>query len=50
MTAWHERLSETNEMTSYIRMGGHGGNERKIVIVVGREHSSAAIAQKIAGG
>ena len=29
MTAWHERLSETNEMTSYIRMGGHGGNEKE---------------------
>jgi hypothetical protein len=50
MTAWHARLSDMDEMISYIRLGGHGAAERKIVVVVGPERSSVAIAQKIAQG
>jgi len=48
MTAWHDQLSDTSEMVSYIRMGGQGAAERKVVVVVGPERSSAVIAEKIA--
>ena len=48
MTAWHEWLSDTDDMISYIRSGGHGSAERKIVVVVGPKHSSAVVAQRIA--
>jgi len=47
MTAWHQ-FSDIWEMVSYLRVGGLGSTERKIVIVVGPEHSSAAIAEEIA--
>ncbi|HUA20269.1 MAG TPA: hypothetical protein VMU80_16200 [Bryobacteraceae bacterium] len=48
MTAWHEEFSDEEEMVSYIRMGGHGAAEKKIVVVVGPEHRAAAIAHEIA--
>ena len=48
MTAWHNRLLNIDEIASYIRAGGHGAAETKIVVLIGAEHSVDLIARKIA--
>lgn len=35
MTAWHEDLIEMDQVVEYVRGGGHGASERKLVLVVG---------------
>ena len=48
MTAWHEHLSNIDDIVSYIRTGGQGTAETKIVVVIGREQSADTIARRIA--
>jgi hypothetical protein len=48
MTAWHKQFSDVNEIISYVRTGGQGASERKVVVVVGPMQGSATVAEQIA--
>jgi hypothetical protein len=50
MTAWHNHLSEIEDIVSYIRTGGQGSAGTKIVVVIGPEHSADNVAERIAHG
>jgi hypothetical protein len=47
MTAWHDDLSDIEDIVSYILTGGQGSAETKIVVVIGPEHSADNIAERI---
>ena len=47
MTAWHEGLADIEPMIEYIRLGGQGASEYKLVLVIGPEHSAAAFADRL---
>ena len=48
MTAWYKSLSQIDEITSYLRTGGQGVSETKVVVVIGPENSADAVARGIA--
>jgi hypothetical protein len=47
MTAWHENLTDLNKVLSYVRTGGLGFAETKIVVVIGSEQITEDIASKL---
>jgi len=48
MTAWHRDLLGVDEVISYVRTGGQGTAETKVVVVIGPDHSADTIARRIA--
>ena len=44
MTAWHEDLSDMNAMIEYVRLGGLGASNNKLVVVIGPEAASSQFA------
>ncbi len=47
MTAWHQDLSHVDQMRDYLVLGGHGGTENKLVVVIGPEGSAALLAERL---
>jgi hypothetical protein len=47
MTGWHEELGTSEEMADFIRLGGLGLTENKLVIVVGSERGAARFITKL---
>lgn len=47
MTAWHNHLSDIEEIVSYLRTGGQGSAGIKIVLVIGAERSADEIREKL---
>lgn len=47
MTAWHENLTNLDEVVSYLRAGGHGSAEIKLVVIIGPKDCANSIASRI---
>lgn len=47
MTAWHEDLSKMMEMVEYVKLGGLGSSNNKLVIVVGPPHGAEMLADEL---
>ena len=47
MTAWHEDFCDIEAMADYVKLGGQGASENKLVLVVGPEHSASLFADRL---
>jgi hypothetical protein len=47
MTAWHEDLADINAMIEYVRLGGLGASNNKLVVVIGPEAASQQFADRL---
>jgi hypothetical protein len=50
MTAWHSDFLDLDSMVDYVRMGGNGGRDNKVIVVIASERSTALFAERLTGG
>jgi hypothetical protein len=47
MTAWHDDMRDVQAMSEYLRSGGLGATDNKLVVVVGSEEATACLAREM---
>lgn len=47
MTAWHEGLADIRGMVDYLKLGGLGASDNKLVVVLGPEHGVSLLADEL---
>ena len=39
MTAWHDHITDWSEMLAFVRLGGQGGSDNKLIVVLGNNEA-----------
>lgn len=47
MTAWHEDLTDLNGVIDYVKLGGLGASDNKLVIIIGGGVAPSAFADRL---
>jgi hypothetical protein len=47
MTAWHDHFPGLAEMIDYVKLGGHGASENKLIVVIGPDFAAALFAERL---
>ena len=47
MTAWHDEFSDIESMINYIRIGGQGASDFKLILLIGSERSQSVFRNRL---